>query len=43
MIELYTTATPNGHKISVALEELELPYEMKLIDLGSNERSGPRI
>jgi hypothetical protein len=26
MIDLYTAATPNGHKVSIALEELGLPY-----------------
>jgi glutathione S-transferase len=26
MIELYTARTPNGHKVSIALEELGLPY-----------------
>ena len=25
MIELYSAATPNGHKISIALEELGMP------------------
>jgi GST-like protein len=34
MIDLYTAPTPNGWKASVALEELELPYEVHPIDLG---------
>ncbi len=34
MIELFTAATPNGHKASVALEELALPYTVRSIDLG---------
>ena len=34
MIDLYTSATPNGWKASIALEELELPYEVHAIDLG---------
>jgi len=38
MIDFYTAATPNGHKISIALEELELPYNMKVLDLGANEQ-----
>jgi GST-like protein len=38
MIELYSAATPNGHKISIALEELGLPYELKLIDLGAGQQ-----
>jgi len=34
MIDLYTASTPNGHKASVTLEELELPYAVHAIDLG---------
>ena len=33
MIDLYTAPTPNGHKASIVLEELELPYETHAIDL----------
>ena len=36
MINLYTAATPNGHKASIALEELGLPYQMHVIDLSKN-------
>jgi len=36
MIDLYTSPTPNGHKASVTLEELELPYEVHAIDLMAN-------
>jgi glutathione S-transferase len=36
MITLYTSATPNGRKISVALEELNLDYDVKDIDLAQN-------
>jgi GSH-dependent disulfide-bond oxidoreductase len=43
MIELYTAATPNGHKISIALEELALPYEMRVIDLGRLEQRRPEF
>ncbi len=38
LIELYTSPTPNGHKISIALEEMELDYEVKAIDLMNNEQ-----
>ncbi|HEB89240.1 MAG TPA: glutathione S-transferase [Deltaproteobacteria bacterium] len=36
MIDLYTSPTPNGHKASVTLEELGLPYEVHPIDLAKN-------
>jgi len=36
MIKLYTAATPNGHKASIALEELGLPYEMHVLELSKN-------
>ena len=38
MIQLYTAATPNGRKASIALEELELPYELHHIKLDQNEQ-----
>jgi len=38
VIELYTAATPNGHKASCTLEELGMPYEVHAIDLGSGEQ-----
>ena len=37
-IRLYTAATPNGWKISIALEEMGLPYEVQVIDFASNEQ-----
>ncbi|WP_276783430.1 glutathione S-transferase family protein [Thalassolituus oleivorans] len=36
MLELYSAATPNGWKATVLLEELQLPYTLTPIDLGSN-------
>ena len=36
--ELLTAATPNGHKVSVALEELGLPYTVRSISLSKNEQ-----
>jgi GST-like protein len=41
MIDLYTAATPNGWKVSVALEELGLPYEVHVLDLGSGAQKEP--
>ena len=41
MIELFTAATPNGHKVSIALEELALPYDMRVIDFASGEQREP--
>ena len=41
MIELYTAATPNGHKVSIMLEELGLPYEVRALDLGKKDQKQP--
>lgn len=41
MIDLYTAATPNGHKASIALEELELSYQVHPIDLMKLEQKEP--
>lgn len=41
MIELYTSPTPNGYKASIALEEMELPYEVHPIDLAAGEQKQP--
>jgi GST-like protein len=38
MIELYTAATPNGKKISIALEELALPYRVHKIDISKGDQ-----
>jgi GSH-dependent disulfide-bond oxidoreductase len=38
MIELFTAATPNGWKVSIALEELGLPYTVRPISLGALEQ-----
>lgn len=37
-IKLYTAATPNGWKISIALEEMGLPYEVRVIDFAAQEQ-----
>ena len=41
MIDLYTAATPNGHKVSIALEELALPYTVHTLKLQDNEQKQP--
>ncbi len=38
MIELFTAATPNGWKISIALEEMGLPYTVRLLTLSKLEQ-----
>jgi glutathione S-transferase len=38
VIELLTSPTPNGHKISIALEEMELAYRVRAIDLGARQQ-----
>ena len=43
MIDLYTAATPNGHKVSIALEEMELPYALKVLDLSKSEQKRPEF
>jgi GST-like protein len=43
MIDLYTAATPNGHKISIALEELALPYDLHALDLAEKQQKEPRF
>ena len=38
MIHLYTSSTPNGHKVSCLLEALEMPYEAHAINLAEGEQ-----
>ncbi len=40
-IQLYAFDTPNGRKISVALEEMGLPYEVHIVDIGKGEQFDP--
>ncbi|RMZ86526.1 hypothetical protein DV736_g6254, partial [Chaetothyriales sp. CBS 134916] len=40
-LTLYTDATPNGIKISIALEELGLPYKTEHIDISTNRQKEP--
>lgn len=41
MIDLYTAATPNGHKVSIALEELQLTYTVHALELAKQEQKQP--
>jgi GST-like protein len=40
-IQLHAFDTPNGRKISVALEEMGLPYDVHVVDLGRGEQHDP--
>jgi GST-like protein len=41
MIDLYYWPTPNGWKISIALEEMELPYRTVMLNIGRGEQFEP--
>ena len=43
MIELYYWPTPNGHKISIALEEMGLLYEIKSVNIGAGDQFKPEF
>ncbi|AKX50216.1 glutathione S-transferase [Thiopseudomonas alkaliphila] len=43
MIDLYTAATPNGHKVSIALEEMQLPYELHVLSFDKKEQKAPEF
>jgi GST-like protein len=43
MIDVYTAHTPNGVKVPIALEELQVPYRVHRIDLGANEQKRPEF
>jgi GST-like protein len=43
MIELYYWPTPNGWKVSIALEELGLEYEVKTVNIGRGEQFKPEF
>jgi GST-like protein len=42
-IQLYSLPTPNGVKVSIALEELGLPYDAHLVDFGKNDQTSPEF
>ena len=43
MIELYYWPTPNGHKISIALEEMGLDYEIVAVNIGKGDQFKPEF
>jgi GST-like protein len=43
MIDLYFWATPNGRKVSIALEELELPYKVIPVNIARGEQFKPEF
>jgi len=43
MIDLYYWTTPNGHKITIFLEEAGLPYNIKPINIGKGEQFDPEF
>lgn len=42
-IELHYWPTPNGWKISILLEELGVPYDLKLVDIGKGDQFKPEF
>ncbi len=42
-IELWYWPTPNGWKVSIALEEMGLPYELKPVNIGAGEQFSPEF
>lgn len=42
-IELYSWATPNGHKIHIMLEELGVPYNVHAINIGAGDQFDPEF
>jgi GST-like protein len=42
-LQLYSLPTPNGVKISIFLEETELPYEVHLVSFGTNDQMSPEF
>ncbi|MCC0065040.1 MAG: glutathione S-transferase N-terminal domain-containing protein, partial [Defluviimonas sp.] len=42
-IQLYSLPTPNGVKVSIALEELGLPYDAHLVDFATDDQFSPEF
>ena len=43
MIEVYSWATPNGHKVHIMLEECALPYKVVAVDIGIGDQFKPEF
>lgn len=43
MIDVYSAATPNGHKVHIMLEECGLPYQLHHIDIGAGDQFKPEF
>ncbi|MBF2097915.1 MAG: glutathione S-transferase N-terminal domain-containing protein, partial [Gloeomargaritaceae cyanobacterium C42_A2020_066] len=41
LYDLYTFRTPNGRKVSILLEELELPYAVHVVDISRGDQFQP--
>ena len=41
MLEVYSWATPNGHKVHIMLEECELPYQVHAVDIAAGQQFLP--
>ena len=43
MIDVHYWTTPNGHKITIFLEETALPYSIKPVNIGKGEQFAPEF
>jgi GST-like protein len=43
MIDVYTWATPNGHKVHIMLEECGLPYTVHAVNIGAGDQFKPEF
>src|ERR1700752_1852299 len=43
MIDVYSWATPNGHKVHIMLEECALPYTVHAVNIGSGDQFKPEF
>lgn len=42
-IEIYYWPTPNGHKVTIACEEMDLPYELRPVNIGRGDQFTPEF